>query len=209
MFEVTTVDAHVAGGAVRLITAGFRTSTPLRSENVSSCSPSAPARPGGAGAGTAGSQRRGRRRARRSRILQTPMRHCCFIDPRDPLQPCGHALIGATGLAITRGVLTPRAHGTVRYDTTVGRMTATTVGAARPWCGPGALHGSANDGAAVQRADQHRPARSARRSRLERNRARRHRRCRDRRACRWSRRERSSCSVQASTSFAIWTNPSG
>jgi proline racemase len=127
MFEVTTVDAHVAGGAVRLITAGL---------------------PHVEAASLVERQQLLTQRAAPTlaALTREPRGHCgvvvvvpaepdaadadaglLFYRSSGPIAPCGHALIGATGLAITRGVLAPRTHGTVRYDTTAGRMTATTL----------------------------------------------------------------------------------
>jgi proline racemase len=134
MLEVTTIDAHVAGSAVRLITGGLPrleasalverqarltersgaviealTREPRGSSGVAVVVPAEPDT-GDADAGL------------------------LFYRSSGPATPDGRALIGATGLALTRGVIAPRMHGTIRYDTTIGRMTATTV--ALPASGP-------------------------------------------------------------------------
>ena len=127
MFEVTTVDAHVAGGAVRLITAG------LPHVHASSLGERQQLLTERAGPTLAALTREPRGHSGVVDVVPAEPDTAdadaalLFYRSSGPVQPCGHALIGATGLAITRGVLTPRAHGTVRYDTTVGRMTATTA----------------------------------------------------------------------------------
>jgi proline racemase len=134
MFEVTTIDAHVAGGAVRLITAGLPhieaaslvERQQLLTERAAPTLAALTREP----------------RGHSGVIVVVPAEPdaadadagLLFYRSSGPATPCGHALIGATGLAITRGVLAPRTHGTVRYDTTAGRMTATTV--ALPGGGP-------------------------------------------------------------------------
>jgi proline racemase len=127
MFEVTTLDAHVAGGAVRLITAGLPhldvTSLAGRQQVLSER----------AGPTLAALTREPRGHSGVVVVVlaeaDTPDADAglLFFRSSGAATPCGHALIGATGLAITRGVLAPRSHGTVRYDTMAGRMTATTV----------------------------------------------------------------------------------
>ena len=127
MFEVTTVDAHVAGGAVRLVTAG------LPHVDASSLGERQQLLSERAGATLAALTREPRGHS--GTVVVVPAEPdsadadaaLLFYRSSGPAAPCGHALIGATGLALARGVLTPRTHGTVRYDTTGGAMTATTV----------------------------------------------------------------------------------
>jgi len=57
-----------------------------------------------------------------------------FYRSCGPAPVCGHGLIGATALALARGILTPRQQGAVRYQTTGGTMTARV--AALPGAGP-------------------------------------------------------------------------
>jgi proline racemase len=127
MFDVTTIDAHVAGGAVRLIIAG------LPHLDASSLRGRQQALGDRAGPTLAALTREPRGHSGVVVVVlaepDTPDADAglLFFRASGPAPPCGHALIGATGLAITRGVMTPRTHGTVRYDTTGGRMTATTV----------------------------------------------------------------------------------
>lgn len=134
MFEVTALDAHVAGGAVRLVTAGLprveATSLAERQQQLT------------ARAGATLEALTREPRAPSGMVVVVPAEPdtddadagLLFFRSSGPATPSGHALIGATGLAITRGVLAPRTHGTVRYDTTAGRMTATTL--ALPSAGP-------------------------------------------------------------------------
>jgi proline racemase len=124
MSAVTTVDAHVAGGAVRLITAGL---------------------PHVEGSSLADRQASLTEQARPvlAALAREPRGHngvvvvvlgvpdlpdadaaMLFYRSSGPASLCGHALIGATALAIARGVLTPRQHGVVRYDTMGGAVTA-------------------------------------------------------------------------------------
>ena len=91
-------------------------------------------------------------------------RHCCSFDPLEPATACGHAIIGATGLAITRGVLSPRSHGIVRYDTRRWQTDRDDHRAGGERGGAGSLHGARRHGAAAEYAGEHRPSRAARRS---------------------------------------------
>ena len=134
MFEVTTVDAHVAGGAVRLITGGLpRVEASSLGERQQRLTERA-----GAALEALAREPRGSSGV----VVVVPAEPdtsdadagLLFYRSSGPSMPDGSALIGATALAITRGVLAPRTHGTIRYDTTVGRMTATTV--ALPASGP-------------------------------------------------------------------------
>lgn len=127
MFEVTTIDAHVAGGAVRLVTAGLphlaASSIEERQRLLSEL----------AGPALAALAREPRGHSGVVVVVltegDTPDADAGMLLFRSSgaATACGHAIIGATGLAITRGVLSPRSHGIVRYDTVAGRLTATTI----------------------------------------------------------------------------------
>ncbi len=127
MVEVTTLDAHVAGGAVRLVTGG------LPHVEASSLDERQQLLGERAGPTLAALTREPRGHSGVVVVVFAEGETAdvdaglLFFRSSGAAPPCGHALIGATGLAITRGVLKPRTHGTVRYDTTAGRMTATTV----------------------------------------------------------------------------------
>jgi len=127
MLEITTIDAHVAGGAVRLITAGLpHVDAPSLMERQQLLTERA-----GAMLAALTRQPRGHSGV----VVVVPAEPetndvdaaLLFYRASGPSVPPGHALIGATALSLARGVLAPRTHGTVRYDTTVGRMTAMTV----------------------------------------------------------------------------------
>jgi proline racemase len=124
MFEVTTVDAHVAGGAVRLITAGLpRVEASSLAERQALLTE--------------------RSRPALAALTREPRGHSgvvvvvlgepdlaeadaamLFYRACGPVPVCGHALIGATALALAHGILTPRRHGMVHYETNGGAVTA-------------------------------------------------------------------------------------
>src|SRR4029453_15316749 len=127
MFEVTTIDAHVAGGAVRLVTAGLphlaASSLEERQQLLSER----------AGPVLAALAREPRGHSGVVVVVltegDTPDADAGILLFRSSgaAAACGHAIFGAPGFGITRGVLTPRRHGTVRYDTLAGRLTATSI----------------------------------------------------------------------------------
>jgi proline racemase len=124
MSEVTTVDAHVAGGAVRLITAGLPRVEAVslverqallteRSRHVLAALAREPRGHGGVVVVVLGEP-----------DLSEADAAMLFYRSSGPVPVCGHALIGATALALARGILTPRQRGVVHYETTGGVVTA-------------------------------------------------------------------------------------
>jgi proline racemase len=132
--RITTVDAHVAGAAVRLVTSGV---------------PSL-------GSGTMREKQevfeRDADRIRRL-LCQEPRGHSgvvgvvlteparedadaglLFFDAYGYSALCGHALMGAVGLAVTRGLLTVGDRRTVEIDTVAGPVTAHLLYAADSTC---------------------------------------------------------------------------
>jgi proline racemase len=121
--RISTLDAHVAGAAVRLVTSGLASS----------------------GSGSLG-ERSAAQRSSCGEILSSlasePRGHdgtvvVAFAEPdhtdadagvlvhgaHGPIALCGHGVIGATVLGLSRGLLVPRRPGMVLLDTLAGRVT--------------------------------------------------------------------------------------
>ena len=123
----STIDAHVAGGAVRLVTAGLPRldgrSLQERSDSLAQM----------LGAGLTGLSREPRgHEGTVVAMLAEPDRPdadagILFFAAHGPIALCGHGLLGATALGLARGLLVPRRANSVVLDTLAGGVTARTT----------------------------------------------------------------------------------
>lgn len=117
---ITSLDAHVAGGAVRLLTSGVPTveGATLDARAGALLEAAGPTllalcREPRAHAGTIAAVFAEADAPDADGAL-------LFFDDAGPVASCGHALLGATALAMARRLLLPRRHGEVRIETLAG-----------------------------------------------------------------------------------------
>ena len=197
-----TIDAHVAGGAVRLVTAGLpRLDGAALQERSDSLARIAGGRARGPEPRAPRSRGHGRRDAGRAGSTQMRMRGS-FSSPADgPIALCGHGLLGATALGLARGLIVPRRADSVVLDTLAGSVTARIMPEASS---PARVSysGAAARVIVGEQARRDRPAIGARGSRQYGRRCARHRGRRGRGRAARRHADGSSCSAAASKSRA-------
>ena len=129
----STIDAHVAGAAVRLVTSG------LPRVDGASLQEQSVALEQQLGVELAGLSRepRGHEGTVVAMFAEPERRDAdagvLFFGAHGPIALCGHGLIGATALGLSRGLLGPRSAGHLVLDTVAGAVTVrTTDGAGSP-----------------------------------------------------------------------------
>jgi proline racemase len=117
---LTTLDAHVAGGAVRLVTSGLPrlegSSLQERSESF--------VRLMGVELAALGREPRGHDGTVVAMFAEPDRPDAdaglLFVSAHGPIMLCGHGLLGATAIGLSRGLIVPRDVGAILLDTLAG-----------------------------------------------------------------------------------------